>query len=182
MKPNTPPRGVRPTLAPWARRIAARATWDKLVLPAAQAKTLRSIMADARRPSAVPPRVLLTGAHTTAKARVAQVLARELQRPLYRVDLAAVMSKYIGETEKNLKRLFAAAAAVDAILLFDEGDALFGKRTEPRDAHDRYAKLQTAALLQRMHAHRGMLIVAAARKGNLDDAFTRRFRRVLNLA
>lgn len=190
MKPKTP-RSKKPTLTPWARRIAARATWDKLDLPAARLDALRKLTVEARRRPGTPLRVLFTGADAAAKANVAsvanvskasQVLARELQRPLYRVDLNKVVSKYIGETEKNLDRLFADAETADAILLFDEGDALFGKRTAPRDAHDRYANLEAAYWLRRMERYPGMLIVAASGKRNLDEPFIRRFPRVVNVA
>lgn len=121
----------------------------------------------------------LPGPAGTGKTTSAQVLARELQLGLYRVDLAAVVSKYIGETEKNLNRLFAAAEVANVILFFDEADALFGQRTEVADTHDRYANLETCDLLQRLESHRGLVILTTNRKGNLDDAFTRRLRFVV---
>jgi SpoVK/Ycf46/Vps4 family AAA+-type ATPase len=102
------------------------------------------------------------------------VVAAELGLDLYRIDLSGVVSKYIGETEKNLEKIFVAAAATDAVLFFDEADALFGKRSETRDAHDRYANIETAYLLQRLEDHEGVAILASNLPGNLDDAFTRR--------
>ncbi len=106
----------------------------------------------------------------------AQVLAKRLDMPMYRIDLSAVVSKYIGETEKNLKRLFDAAEVSDVILLFDEADALFGKRTEVRDAHDRYGNLSIHYLLERMERSRGFVILAVQRKDTIDPAFLRRTR------
>lgn len=110
------------------------------------------------------------------------MLARELQLGLYRVDLGAVVGKYIGETEKNLDRLFAAAEAANLILLFDEADALFGKRTAVRDSHDRYANAEIDYLVQRLESHRGLVVLATNRKGNIDDAFARRHRFVVDFA
>jgi SpoVK/Ycf46/Vps4 family AAA+-type ATPase len=104
----------------------------------------------------------------------AQVLAAELGLDLFRVDLATVVSKYIGETEKNLERIFTAADGSNAILFFDEADALFGKRSEVSDSHDRYANIEVAYLLQRMEAYPGAAILATNFKRNIDDAFIRR--------
>ncbi|HEU4535189.1 MAG TPA: ATP-binding protein, partial [Polyangiaceae bacterium] len=95
---------------------------------------------------------------------------------LYRVDLAAVVNKYIGETEKNLKRLFDAADLSDLVLFFDEADSLFGKRTEVKDAHDRYANLEISYLLERMERFKGLAILATNRRKDLDEAFLRRLR------
>ena len=106
----------------------------------------------------------------------AEVIARSLQLDLYRIDLSAVVSKYIGETEKNLRTLFDAAEGTGAILLFDEADALFGKRSEVGDAHDRYANIEVSYLLQRMEAYGGLAILTTNMRGSLDDAFTRRIR------
>ena len=110
----------------------------------------------------------------------AEVLAHDLRLDLYRIDLSAVVSKYIGETEKNLRRLFDAAEDGGAILFFDEADALFGKRTEVKDSHDRYANIEINYLLQRMEAYRGLAILATNMKGALDRAFLRRLRFVVN--
>ena len=106
----------------------------------------------------------------------AEVLARELDLDLYRIDLAGVVNKYIGETEKNLRRVFDAAEESGAILFFDEADALFGKRTEVRDSHDRYANIEVDYLLQRMEEYTGLAILATNRKAALDPAFLRRLR------
>ncbi len=171
---------LRPTLKPFARRIAARATWDKLALPARPLGTLRSIATDVGKPSGAGCCVLFAGPAGTGKTMAAQVLARELQLDLYRVDLSAIVSKYLGETEKNLARLFAAAEAAKAILFFDEADALFGKRTEVGHAHDRHANLETSFLLQRLESHRGLVILTSNQKANLDPAFTRRLRFVVD--
>jgi len=123
---------------------------------------------------------LFTGDPGTGKTMAAQVLARELGLDLFRVDLSRVMSKYIGDTEKNLSRLFDDARASGAILFFDEADALFGKRTESKDAHDRYANLEIGYLLQRMEEHTGTTVLATNRIGDLDEAFTRRFHFILD--
>jgi hypothetical protein len=122
---------------------------------------------------------LFSGEPGTGKTMAAQVLARELGLELYRVDLSRVMSKFIGETEKNLARLFDDARASGAILFFDEADALFGKRSEVKDAHDRYANLEISYLLQRMEEHVGITVLATNRMRDLDEAFTRRFHFIL---
>ncbi len=109
----------------------------------------------------------------------AEVLAAELRLDLYRIDLAGVVSKYIGETEKNLRRVFDAAEDGGAILLFDEADALFGKRSEVKDSHDRYANIEVSYLLQRMEAYRGLAILTTNLKSALDPAFLRRIRFVV---
>jgi SpoVK/Ycf46/Vps4 family AAA+-type ATPase len=104
----------------------------------------------------------------------AEVIAGELGLDLYVVDLATVVDKYVGETEKNLERIFAEASGVNAVLLFDEADAVFGKRSEVRDAHDRYANIESAYLLQRMETFEGLAILATNLRANIDEAFTRR--------
>jgi SpoVK/Ycf46/Vps4 family AAA+-type ATPase len=119
--------------------------------------------------------MLFSGQPGTGKTMAAQVLARELALDLYRVDLSRVVNKYIGETEKNLARLFDEAQAAGAILFFDEADALFGKRSEVKDAHDRYANLEVGYLLQRMEEYEGVTILASNRARDMDEAFTRRF-------
>ena len=123
---------------------------------------------------------LFSGDPGTGKTMAAQVMARDLGQELYRVDLSRVMSKYIGETEKNLSRLFDDARASGAILFFDEADVLFGKRSEVKDAHDRYANLEIGYLLQRMEEHVGTTILATNRMRDLDEAFTRRFHFILD--
>jgi SpoVK/Ycf46/Vps4 family AAA+-type ATPase len=122
---------------------------------------------------------LFAGASGTGKTMAAEVLANELRLDLYRIDLSSVVNKYIGETEKNLRRVFDAAEQGGAILLFDEADALFGKRTEVKDSHDRYANIEVSYLLQRMEAYRGLAILTTNRKESLDTAFLRRLRFVV---
>src|SRR5256884_1571385 len=114
---------------------------------------------------------LFAGDSGTGKTMAAEVIANELRLNLYRIDLSAVVSKYIGETEKNLRRLFDAAEDGGAILFFDEADALFGKRSEVKDSHDRYANIEGSYLLQRMEAYRGLAILAPNMKGGLGPAF-----------
>ena len=134
---------------------------------------LRDIAIRARH-SAVT--VLLTGIDSAKAAAAAAALATELGREVYRVDLGQVVSKYIGETEKNLRQLFDAAESSGAVLFFDEADALFGSRTDVKDAHDRYANSDLTYLIQRLEAYEGLAILATNRKGSLDEAFTRRIR------
>ncbi len=124
--------------------------------------------------------VLFAGAPGTGKTMAAEVLAADLELPLYRVDLSQVVNKYIGETEKNLRRVFDACEASDMIVLFDEADALFGRRTQVRDAHDRYANLEVSYLLSRMERAKGVTILATNRKDDLDGAFLRRLRYVVD--
>ena len=117
---------------------------------------------------------LFAGDSGTGKTMSAEVVARDLGLELYVVDLATVVDKYIGETEKNLERIFAGAAGVNAVLLFDEADAVFGRRSEVKDAHDRYANIESAYLLQRMETFDGLVILATNLRANIDDAFIRR--------
>ena len=125
--------------------------------------------------------MLFHGPSGTGKTMAAEVLAKALRLDLFRIDLAGVVSKFIGETEKNLRRVFDAAEDGGAILFFDEADALFGKRTEVKDSHDRYANIEINYLLQRMESYRGSLAVLGTnRKGDLDPAFMRRLRFVVN--
>jgi SpoVK/Ycf46/Vps4 family AAA+-type ATPase len=141
----------RPSLDEVARRIEPSTTGDHSALPAPQREVLQKIETYARKRA--PTRsccVLFPGASGTGKTMASELLARSLGLSLYRIDLSQVVSKYIGETEKNLRRIFEAATDSDAILLFDEADALFGKRTDVKDSHDRYANLETSYLLQRM--------------------------------
>jgi SpoVK/Ycf46/Vps4 family AAA+-type ATPase len=122
---------------------------------------------------------LFFGASGTGKTLAAEIMAAELRLDLYRIDLSQVVSKYIGETEKNLRRVFDAAEQAGAVLLFDEADALFGKRSEVKDSHDRYANIEVSYLLQRMEAYRGLAILTTNMKQALDPAFTRRIRFVV---
>jgi AAA+ superfamily predicted ATPase len=167
--------------------------WGDLVLPADRLQRLRALSDRIRHRALVhdawgfaaklgPARgvaALFTGPSGTGKTMAAGVLAADLGLELYRVDLSVVLSKYIGETEKNLARVFAAAEAVDAVLFFDEADALFGKRTEVRDAHDRYANLEVAYLLQRIEEHDGVVVLATNLRKNVDEAFLRRLQFVV---
>jgi hypothetical protein len=184
---------ARPRLDDLAQRIEPAAGWDELVLPDAQRETLRQIAAQVRTRTVVHHRwgfaerssrglgttALFTGAAGTGKTMAAEVLTGELALDLYRIDLSAVVSKYIGETEKNLRRVFDSAEGSGAILLFDEADALFGKRTEVRDSHDRYANIEVSYLLQRMEAYHGLAILTTNLEAALDQAFMRRLRFVV---
>jgi len=123
--------------------------------------------------------VLFAGPPGTGKTMAAEALAHQLDLPMYRIDLSQVVNKYIGETEKNLKRLFDTADMADTVLLFDEADALFGKRTEVKDAHDRYANLEISYLLERMERFQGLAILATNRQKDLDEAFLRRLRYII---
>ena len=159
-------------------------------MPEPQLSTLRQITAHVRRRIKVYNEwgfaakderglgisVLFSGESGTGKTMAAEVLAHELKLDLYRIDLASMVSKYIGETEKNLRRVFDAAEDGGAILLFDEADALFGKRSTVRDSHDRYANIEVSYLLQRMESYRGVAILTTNFKSSLDPAFERRLR------
>jgi len=181
---------ARQRLEGHARCLEPTATWDDLVLPASQLASLRAIEMHVRHRIQVHETwgfaarsgrglgitALFSGPSGTGKTLAADVLAHALNLDLYHVDLSAVVSKYIGETEKNLRRVFDAAESGGAVLLFDEADALFGKRSEVRDSHDRYANLEVSYLLQRMEAYRGLAILTTNLKSALDEAFERRLR------
>jgi hypothetical protein len=180
----------RRSLESLAQRVEARATWDDIVVPAPQLETLRQVAMHVRQRAMVNDRwgfrskharglgltVMFSGASGTGKTMAAEILAGELDLDLYRVDLASVVSKYIGETEKNLRAIFDGADSSGAMLLFDEADALFGKRSEVRDSHDRYANLEISYLLQQMEAYRGVAILTTNMQQAVDHAFTRRLR------
>jgi SpoVK/Ycf46/Vps4 family AAA+-type ATPase len=125
--------------------------------------------------------ILFVGGKGDANALAAEVIAGELGSNLYRVDLAAVSSKYIGDTQKNLDRIFDAAEKAGAVLFFDEADALFGKRTDVRDSHDRYANIEVSYLLRRLESYNGVAILTTSRKQNIDPAFLRRLRFIMNI-
>ncbi|MEL7044956.1 MAG: ATP-binding protein, partial [Pseudomonadota bacterium] len=181
---------LRPSLDNLAQRIPVKANWDDLVLPARQLETLRDIAIQARHRAQVYGdwgfaekssrglgiSALFFGPSGTGKTLAAEVLAGALQLDLYRIDLSQVVSKYIGETEKNLRRIFDAAEGGSAVLLFDEADALFGKRSEVKDSHDRYANIEVSYLLQRIEAFRGLAVLTTNLKDSLDEAFMRRIR------
>jgi AAA+ superfamily predicted ATPase len=186
-------RQTRQRLDDLAQRIEPTATFDELVLPEAQRSILRDILTHVRQRQRVYEAwgfaaksarglgisALFSGPSGTGKTMAAEVLAQELDLDLYRIDLSSVVSKYIGETEKNLRRVFDAAEMGGAILLFDEADALFGKRSEVKDSHDRYANIEVSYLLQRMEAYRGLAILTTNLKNALDPAFLRRIRFVV---
>ncbi|WP_326740435.1 ATP-binding protein [Streptomyces sp. NBC_01022] len=177
-----------------ARRIEPAVTWHDLVLPPDTHAQLRELTARARhrdrvlgewgmRPGGGRGRgvsALFAGDSGTGKTMSAEVIAADLGLDLYTVDLATVIDKYVGETEKNLERIFTEAAGVNGVLLFDEADAIFGKRSDVKDAHDRYANVESAYLLQRMESFDGLAILATNLRANLDDAFTRRLDLVID--
>lgn len=178
----------------FAQRIEPRAEWARLILPEPQREVLRQVVLHARHRLKVLHdwgfadhdsrgqglAVLFWGDSGTGKTFAAEVLAHELGLALYRIDLSAVVSKYIGETEKNLRRLFDAAETLGAVLLFDEADALFGKRSEVRDSHDRYANIEVSYLLQRMETYCGIAVLTTNHRAALDGAFARRLRFVVH--
>ena len=177
-----------------AVKLTPHYTWDDLVLPGEKLEQLKELcgqvvhrqrvygdwgfarkLAHGRGISA-----LFAGPSGTGKTMAAEVIAHELQLDLYKIDLSSVVNKYIGETEKNLAKIFHEAEASNAILFFDEADALFGKRTKVSDAHDRYANIETSYLLQRMEAYEGIVILATNLRENMDEAFTRRIRFIVD--
>jgi AAA+ superfamily predicted ATPase len=184
---------TRPRIDELAQRIEPVAGLDDVVLPEAQKQVLREIALQVRHRDRVYRSwgfaslgarglgisALFTGESGTGKTMASEALARELQLDLYRIDLSQVVNKYIGETEKNLKRIFDAAEEGGAILLFDEADALFGKRSEVRDSHDRYSNIEVSYLLQRMEAYAGLAVLTTNMKSALDTSFFRRIRFVV---
>jgi SpoVK/Ycf46/Vps4 family AAA+-type ATPase len=177
-----------PPMAGQAPRRDPRDGWDDIVLTRDGLAQLREICSRARFQRQVLDEwgfarkharhhgltALFSGPPGTGKSMAAEIVAADLRLDVYRIDLSAVVSKYIGETEKNLERIFRAADQGDAVLLFDEADALFGKRSETRDAHDRYANVEIAYLLQRLESYAGMALLTTNLRGNVDDAFIRR--------
>jgi AAA+ superfamily predicted ATPase len=183
-------RQARPRLDEAVQRIEPAGRWDDLVLPERERKMLEAIVEQVRHRATVYGdwgfaakgerglgiAALFAGASGTGKTLAAEVLATELELDLYRIDLSAVVNKYIGETEKNLRRVFDAAEAGGAILLFDEADALFGRRSDVKDSHDRYANIEVSYLLQRVETYRGLAILTTNLKESIDSAFLRRLR------
>ena len=177
-----------PRLTALARKIIPRYSWDDIVLPTDQLSMLHEIVDTVRQRGRVLDEwglgsklvasrgvtVLFAGPPGTGKTMAAEVISTELGIDLYKIDLSTIVSKYIGETEKNLERIFQEAEASNAILFFDEADALFGKRSEVKDSHDRYANIEISYLLQRMEAYDGVTMLATNLRANLDQAFTRR--------
>jgi hypothetical protein len=178
-----------------AERIEPRFDWNDIVLSEQLLQDLRAIVAQVRFQAQVYGKggfdkklvrgrgvtALFAGPSGVGKTMAAEVIASELSLDLCRIDLSGVISKYIGETERNLKRVFDAAEAGGAVLFFDEADALFGKRSEVKDSHDRYANIEVSYLLQRMEAYRGLAILATNLKSHLDAAFLRRLRYVVDI-
>lgn len=149
---------------------------EDLALPAGAVAQLRNVAAE--RVSTV----ILTVPSGTSRKQAAESLARTMGRRLMSVDPAQVVSRFAGETEKNLNRLFETAAAGDAVLFIDEADALFGKRSEVKDSHDRYANIAVSSLLQKLEAYDGIVVLASGGRQNMDPAFLRRLRHVVNIA
>jgi len=184
----------RPKFLQLAQQITPKATLDNLVLPEREKQLLKEIIIHVAQRHKVYEEwgfedknsrglgisALFAGSSGTGKTMAAEVIAHELHLELYRIDLSAVVSKYIGETEKNLAKLFDTAEDTGAILFFDEADALFGKRTDIKDSHDRHANIEINYLLQRMENYRGLAILATNMKDTLDTAFTRRLKFIIN--
>lgn len=175
-----------------AEYIETGMEWSDLVLPATTLRQIREIenwithndtlLRDWGMKKRLKPgyRALFYGPPGTGKTLTATLLGKQTSKEVFRIDLSRIISKYIGETEKNLSRLFDKADSKNWILFFDEADALFGKRTDIRDAHDKYANQETAYLLQRIESHNGLVILASNRRGNLDEAFSRRFQSIIH--
>lgn len=180
-------------LATFARKIEPKYTWDDIVLHLNQVTQLRDICKQAEYQDLVYQKwgfaeklslgkglnVLFSGSPGTGKTMAAEIIAHDLQLDLYKIDLSQIVSKYIGDTEKNLNRIFAAATNSNAILLFDEADALFGKRSEIQDARDRYANIEVGYLLQKMEEYEGIAILTTNIRSNMDKAFERRLRFII---
>ncbi|MGH8479385.1 MAG: AAA family ATPase [Gammaproteobacteria bacterium] len=204
------PEGIEPTLdhlmhaaraesghalARVARKLAPKYRWADLILPDDQRAQLQEICLqytyrttvygdwgfDRKLSLGKGLNVLFSGPPGTGKTMAAEVIANALGLDLYKIDLSQVVSKYIGDTEKNLDRIFAAAEDANAILFFDEADALFGKRSEVKDAHDRYANIEVGYLLQKMEEYQGIAILATNLRGHLDEAFVRRMQAIVEL-
>jgi hypothetical protein len=177
-----------------ATKVESKHQWADLILPELTLRRLRDLTAAIRHralvfeqwgfgtrvTAAAGIRALFAGVSGTGKTMAAGVVARSLELDLYRIDLSGVVSKYIGETEKNLDRIFAAARRANAIVFLDEAEALLGKRSEVKDAHDRYANIEVAYLLQKLEEHDGIVILATNLKHNIDDAFNRRMQYVID--
>jgi SpoVK/Ycf46/Vps4 family AAA+-type ATPase len=175
-------------LSALAKRIKPKYSWDDLILPKEKKEQLKEVKNYIKNKGVVYHdwgfddklslgkglNILFSGASGTGKTMAAEVIASELKLDLYKIDLSMVVSKYIGETEKNLNRIFKEAEQSNAILFFDEADALFGKRSEVRDSHDRYANIEISYLLQKMEENEGIVIMATNLSQNIDDAFMRR--------
>jgi hypothetical protein len=184
---------TRPKLDELAQRIDTRAGWDNLILPPRQLAMLKAVAAQVKQRNQVYENwgfagansrglginALFAGPSGTGKTLAAEVIGAALGLDVYRIDLSSVVSKWVGETEKNLKRVFDAAEETSAVLLFDEADALLGKRTEVRESHDRYANIEVSYLLQRMETYRGLALLTTNLRSHVDQAFLRRLRFVV---
>jgi SpoVK/Ycf46/Vps4 family AAA+-type ATPase len=170
--------GTPDPLTNLARKIEPRATLETIPLAESQKQILKEISMHAR--DSRETIVLFAGVNGTGKTIAAEVIAGGLKRDLYRVDLSKIVSKYIGETEKNLSRLFNAAESAGVILFFDEAEALFGKRSEVKDAHDRYANLEISYLLQRLESFNGLAILATNHEEDTPEKFRRRIRFIVD--
>jgi AAA+ superfamily predicted ATPase len=182
-------------LGDMARKITPRYGWEDIILPPDQVEILRELVSTVRQRSKVLEEwglgkklassgavtVLFAGPPGTGKTMSAEVIAKDLGLDLYKIDLSSLVSKYIGETEKNLERIFTEAQSSNAILFFDEADAIFGKRSGVKDAHDRYANLEISYLLQRMETYDGVTILATNLRSNLDEAFLRRLQFAIDI-
>lgn len=184
---------VRHKLSELADKVKLARGWGDLILPAEPLAQLQEACSRYQNAETVYSRwgfggklpygrglsLLFAGPPGTGKTMAAEVMARELGLELYRIDLSRIVSKYIGETEKNLRQLFAEAESSGAVLFFDEGDSLFGKRTEVKDSHDRYANMEAAYLLQRIESYEGISILATNLQNNMDEAFIRRMQTIV---
>lgn len=186
-------REARPAIDGLAQRIESKTTLEDLILPEKEKVMIREIQIQVRQRAKVYQHwgfseksnrglgisALFAGPSGTGKTMAAEVIANALKLDLYRIDLSSVVSKYIGDTEKNLRKVFDAAESGGAVILFDEADALFGKRSEVKDSHDRHANIEVSYLLQRMEAYRGLAILTTNQREALDTAFLRRIRFVV---
>ena len=164
---------MRNVLAAVVERIEPRAGWSDLKLDRDKKAKLQEAVERLRRADRPGVTVLLTGPSGTGKTMAAEAMATAAGHDLYRVDLGLLVSKYIGETEKNINRLFDVAAGADVLLLFDEADSLFGKRTSVKDSHDRYANIDVGYLVQRLESFDGAVVLTVNRRQNLDSATDR---------
>ena len=184
----------QPRLSDVAQRIEARYGWDDIVLPPERITQLREIAFQVLHQHVVYEEwgfaskaslgrgvsALFVGESGTGKTMAAEVVATELGLDVYKIDLSGLVSKYIGETEKNLARVFDEAQGANAILFFDEADAVFGKRTEVRDSHDRYANIEVSYLLQKIEEYDGIVVLSSNLRANLDEAFLRRLKAIVD--
>ncbi len=188
-------RAARPRMDDLAHRVASSAEWDDLILPPRQKDVLESIIAQVRNRTQVYEdwgfgvrlqnkglgvSALFSGPSGAGKSMAGEVIGNALNLDVYRVDLSAMVSKWVGETEKNLRRVFDAAEDGGVILQFDEADALFGRRSEVKDSHDRHANIEVSYLLQRLEAYRGLCILTTNMRDNIDEAFLRRLRFIVD--